>query len=529
MKRWEVLLAIAGAALLALSAWAIKRTELPHRDSVVVTGDCHMPVTIVGPAAKSRPAAILFHGLAADRRIMEPLGDYLATENKLRVYLFDLAGHGDNIDAFSFVRADACARVTVESMIRSGEVDPKRTILVGHSMGGAIAIRLADRAPVAGTIAISPAPMPLPQRMPSNLLVFSAEFDLPILKSAARALAQAAGGERTKPDDFLQARAFHLEVTSLSDHTSLLVDPRVLQQASEWADDVLYSSEQKDLGINDWNEQVGWDYRSLDVWGLKGHLLLLLAAYGKVAPYAGLLAMFLLYPMCATIVTKLVGRLNSGSRPPSPPVRLVLAEGAVCALGTVLVLARLLPMRFVRLYTGDYLASLLLIAGVLLLALNWKFVRQSLSFDLRAFLAAAALGFSVMLGIGAWLNWQTADLWLNAPRWWRFAALLPAAWIFCFSEEVILGCVGEGWGRAARFGVCIAVRAELWLACLLTYYALASGRVLMLILVASFAVFSLLQRLATDALRLRTGSPTAATLFGAILCAWFIAAVFPLT
>jgi len=75
MKRWEIVLAIAGAALLALSAWAIKRTELPHQDSVIVTGDCHMPVTIVGTVAKSRPAAILFHGLAADRRIMEPLGD----------------------------------------------------------------------------------------------------------------------------------------------------------------------------------------------------------------------------------------------------------------------------------------------------------------------------------------------------------------------------------------------------------------------------------------------------------------------
>src|SRR5258708_29809840 len=36
-------------------------------------------------------------------------------------------------------------------------IDPDRTILAGHSMGGAIAERIASRVPVAGLIAISPA------------------------------------------------------------------------------------------------------------------------------------------------------------------------------------------------------------------------------------------------------------------------------------------------------------------------------------------------------------------------------------
>jgi len=135
----------------------------------------------------------------------------------------------------------------------------------------------------------------------------------------------------------------------------------------------------------------------------------------------------------------------------------------------------------------------------------------------------------VMLGAGAWLNWQTADLWLNAPRWLRFAELLPIMWTFCFAEEVMLGPIGTGWRRAGRFALCLALRAELWLGCLLTYYTLASGQVLILILVASLTLFFVLQRLGTDALRLRTGSPAAVALFGAILAAWFIAAVFPLT
>jgi len=505
MKRGEIVLTIVGALFLALSAWAIRRTELPRKDSTITAGDCHMPVTILERPKKPQGTALIFHGLSADRRIMKPLGDYLAVDANLRVYLFDLAGHGDNTDTFSFARADACARMTVESLIQSGEIDPKRTILVGHSMGGAIAIRTADRAPVAGTIALSPAPMPLPQRMPANLLVFSAQFDLPILKRAAQTLAQAAGGERTKTDDFIQARAFHLEVTPFSDHVSLLDDPRVLRQVSDWIDSTLGTS------------SYGRDNRLASL------------VYANAAPIVGLLGIFSAFPLCATIAAKIAGPISTVSSAAGPAAKLVFAEGAVCALATVLVLAAFVPLAFLHLYTGDYLASLLLIAGVLLLALNWKAAKQSLRIDGRALFVSAALGLAVMLGIGAWLNWQTADLWLNAPRWLRFAALLPVMWIFCFAEEVILGPIGTGWRRAGRFALCLTLRAELWLACLLTYYMLASGQVLILILVASLALFSVLQRLAADALRLRTGSPAAVALFGAILAAWFIAAVFPLT
>ena len=505
MKKWEIVIAIAGALILGLSAWAIHRTELPRKDSIVIAGDCHTPVTIVEPSKTPRGTALVFHGLAADRRIMQTLGDYLAVNDRLTVYLFDLPGHGDNTDPFSFARADGCARITVESLIRTGEVDPKRTILVGHSMGGAIVIRAADRAPVAGTIALSPAPMPLPQRMPANLLVFSAQFDLPILKRAAQTLAQAAGGERTNTGDFLEARAFHLEVTPFSDHVSLLSDPRVFRQSGDWID--------RTLGIAS-HGQAG---------DTESH------AYAKAAPFVGLLGILLLFPLCVAIAARIAGPPVADSAAAIPPIKLALAEGAVCVLATVLLLVLFVPLGFLRLYTGDYLASLLLIAGVLLLALNWRAAKQSLGVTPRTLIGAAVIGFAVMLGIGAWLNWQVADLWMNAPRWLRFAALLPVTWVYCFSEEVMLGPVGHGSRRAARFALCLALRAELWLACLLTYYMLASGQVLILILVASLALFSILQRLATDSFRLRTGSPAAAALFGAILAAWFIAAIFPLT
>jgi hypothetical protein len=49
------------------------------------------------------------------------------------------------------------------------------------------------------------------------------------------------------------------------------------------------------------------------------------------------------------------------------------------------------------------------------------------------------------------------------------------------------------------------------------------------LLAVFLALFSIAQRLGADALRKRTGSAAAAILFSAILVAWFVAAVFPLT
>jgi hypothetical protein len=180
-------------------------------------------------------------------------------------------------------------------------------------------------------------------------------------------------------------------------------------------------------------------------------------------------------------------------------------------------------------YTGEYLASLVLIVGVMLIALNWKDAKERFSFRLPRFLAAAALAFATFLAFGAWLNWQLDDAWLNAPRWIRFAALVPILWIFSYAEEVVLGPVRIGKRRALRFAVFLLLRLELWVACVIGFYYLGSSQILLVILFTFLAQFSILQRLATDALRLRTGSATAAALFSAILAAWFIAAVFPLT
>ncbi len=516
MKRWEVALAITGAICMILGARWVRRGELPKLEISIAGNGCNMPVTSIQPPAGVNPAgsAVLIHGLAANRRLMTYLGEDFAGHG-FTAYLPDLPGHGDNTAPFTFLRAQQCATVAVESLTRTGKIDPKTTILVGHSMGGAIAIRLTDRDPVAATIAISPAPMILPQRMPANLLVFTSSNDIGILKRQAARLKEAAGGDRAQPDDFAQQHAFELKYVPYSTHTSLLANRNVAHQSELWAMQSLFPTVAPEtLALN--IDLATYETYNLGRRRLAGALI-------------GLLGPMLMFPFCATLAAMFAGLHRAELDDPHPSRVLAIVEFLVCPLVGVLILTLGTPLKFLRVYTGEYLASLVLLVGLMLVVLNWRDAKESLSFRLPRLLAAAALGFATFLAIGAWLNWQLDDAWLNAPRWIRFVALVPILWIFSYAEEVVLGPVRIGKRRALRFAIFMLLRLELWIACVVAFYYLGSSQVLLVILFSFLAQFSILQRLSTDAVRLRTGSATAAALFSAILAAWFIAAVFPLT
>ncbi|MGC1635407.1 MAG: alpha/beta fold hydrolase [Candidatus Acidiferrales bacterium] len=516
MKRWEIILALAGPLLLAMGVHWVHAAELPKQETWLEAGGCRTPMTILEPPPDVKPAGsvVLLHGLSANRRLMLYLAEDFAGHG-LRAYTIDLPGHGDSKDAFSFARAQQCATAAIESLVRSATIDPKNTVLLGHSMGAAIAIRMADRDPLAATIALSPAPMTLPQRMPANLLVFSASADLDVLKNTAHSLAAAAGGTRTASDDFAQQRAFDLRTDPFATHTSLLSDHRVAHESELWAMRALFPN----IATN--TLALNLDLATYETFGngrrrLAGAIL-------------GLLGILLMFPAGATLLARFAGppQIESPGTRPSPT--LLLIEGAACAMAAVLFLELGTPLHFFHLYSGAYLASVLLIVAILLLILNFGFAMEYAKFNGKHLAAAAILGFATFLAIGAWLNWQLDDAWLNAPRWLRFVALLPVLWLFAFAEEVVLGPPHHAKKRAARFAIFLALRLEIFLACLLAYYMLASGQVLIVILFLYLALFSVLQRLATDALRVRTGSANAAALFGAILASWFISTVFPLT
>jgi pimeloyl-ACP methyl ester carboxylesterase len=516
LKLWTVALALAGATLLFLGARWIRVAELPKQEIVLSAGGCNTPMTVLQPppGVQSAGSAVLIHGLSANRRLMMYLAEDFAGHG-FQSYAMDLPGHGDSKDKFSFLHAQDCATAAVEALIQAGAINPKTTILVGHSMGGSIAIRMADRDPVAATIAISPGPTIPPRRMPSNLLVFSASADISVLKNAARSLSDLAGGKRAAPADFAQQRAFELQLIPHSSHTSLISDRRVAHNSEQWAMQTLFPD------ISPETVALNLDLATYETFGNGRRRL----AGGAL----GLIGILLIFPLAASLLAKIGGPTSPEVPGLRPRVPMLLAEVAICAMIGVLLLTLGVPLKFLHLYTGAYLVSLLTVVGLMLLVLNFGFALEYASLRPLRLIGALLLGFATFLSIGVWLNWQITDAWLNVPRWLRFAEILPFLWLYFFAEEVVLGPVRSGGERAKRFAVFLALRLEIFLACVLAYYAFASGQVLIVLLFVYLALFSILQRLATDALRSRTGTATAAALFGAILGAWFIASLFPLT
>lgn len=509
-SHWEWTLAVAGVALLAAGSYLIRTGRGPARD-VVFAEACQTPTRILEPRGP-RPAgvAVVFHGLSANRRIMQTTGQWLAALG-LRVYLVDLAGHGDSREPFSYGRAEQCAGAVLELLALRREISPDRTVLVGHSMGGAIAVRLADRFPAAATLAISPAPLHLPRRMPANLLIVSAQFDMKMLRDTAHELLRAAGGPRTELEDFRQRRAVRLVDERGGTHTTLIFDRRVDRLFAEWVPKALGES------------MPG----TADAPG-----------YPVAGGVLGLVGLLMMFPLVASGVTFLFATDHEGIADVPPADAGAAARWVVTALVAVSVLNFWVPLRALRIYTGTYLASFLLLVGVLLPTLLWRQVKAAFRLDARAMVAASTAALATIVAIGLWLNWQLTDAWPNAARWLRFVPLALVCWPYFFAEAVALGpprgtkgptSREASYTRGRRFALFVAMRLMLWLALVFALFAFGNRQILVLLLAVYLGLFAILERLGSDAIWQRTGSAAAAALFGAILTAWFLAAVFPLT
>jgi pimeloyl-ACP methyl ester carboxylesterase len=520
LKRHDLLFAVIALVVLVLG-WRVGASHrFPVRD-VVLEGVCRVPVRIISQgAASGRPSVIVLHGLGANQRVMEAIGQAFAAAN-MTVYLLDLPGHGNNTIPFSFQRAEACTVEAVGALERQGQIQLDKTFLVGHSMGGALAIRLADYFPAAATAAISSAPlspvsnmppgailMGPPRRMPVNLLVIVGQFDFPFVKHSAEKLVAAAGGERFKePGDFLQRRAVRLVTISGATHTSLIFDVSV------------------------WNLILNrWFALSLPI--LPKSYLFASFFWG---PVIGLVGLAFLFPSAASgIVTNFrAGAVSSTVNPLS--VRLSFRSWPVAGLFAVGALNFFMPLRFLRMYDGDYLASCLLLSGIVLCALLWSTRNKSGGMKpplpWRAVAAGGVLGMAAMLAFSAWMNWALTDMWLNSARWMRFPVLLLACLPYAIAEEWALGAPRAGnWvAKIRRYLLFGTLRLFIWLSILFALYVYSNQQILLAVLVFYMGLFSLIVRIGADAVHRRTNSPAGAAVFTAILMAWFIAAVFPLT
>jgi pimeloyl-ACP methyl ester carboxylesterase len=519
--RRQLLFAVFGLLLIAAGLAADYSTHIRRTDGVMDDG-CRTPVSVY-EASPEPPvgSAVVIHGLAGNRRVMKWLDQWLAAQ-RLRVYSIDLPGHGDSTEPFTYARAEECTERGINALAARGDIQLDRTVLLGHSLGGEIAIRMSDRFPTAGTIALSPAPMVLPRRVPNNLLVLSAQFDLPPLRAEAREIAAAAGGERVAPEDFAQLRAFQFSTISWADHVSPLVDERPEMQAATWAREALAEA-------GPLQPVRGWPRTGAVLCGI------------------GLL---LLFPLAALLIA---GHPPQPYPPRDPQIRItfvhwltirtLVARWAVASALAVALFSLTSHYNWLRLYNGSYLVSCMLVAGLALLLLFRRQVASLRRPRLRGIFAAIVLALAFAMAAHAWVGFSldiklinamsflrtlAGGFWLSAPRWLRLGPATLAVLPYFAAEELALGepNLFHYW---RRLGVCLLLRLELWLLMLLAIYATMNGQVLILLLAPTFLFLSVLQRLGSDVLRIRTGSPAAGAVFGAILAGWFIASVFPLT
>lgn len=516
LKRWEKACAVIGLAMVAVGLVPRLRPDPTRKDILIDTGVCQVPVTVLEPE-NGQPIGIaaVFHGLSANRRIMVHLGRGLAAAG-LRTYLVDLPGHGDNTDPFSFPWAEDCAGGL---LMHASNTDPEladKIVLVGHSMGGDIAIRLGRSSRAIATIAISPGPLvPVwpfpdrlrpynkPQQLPDNLLIFAGGFDLPGFETGARKLLADAQGS---PSD---GTARELRYVPWGTHTGQIFSPFVDREIRKWLRRAIDK-------VRDAPPQ------------------------GSAVAFLLPLGLVLIFPAITSSVGK-VRPARTESR--EEPVRraksqMVFRTWAVAALVASLVVSLSPAGSLMNLRAGSFLAGFLALSGLVCVVALWKFYESNLVITARRvtlslFLQAALPGLYLVLFFGWAVSGDWGDLWMNPVRWGRFLFLIPLLTPYFFAEELALGpdvgtFAADPKGVVTRWATFFTLRLVLWLGLLLSVFLLGSNEILMVVMGLVFAVFSFVQRLAANTVRVRTGSSLAAGFFSAILAAWFIAAVFPL-
>src|SRR5260370_23190804 len=244
MKSRRALRALAGILLSGLGLWLVLSTPYRERTFLIDAGGCRLETTIVEKTERgSSGSVVLFHGISANKKIMSYVARGFA-EQGLRVYVPDLPGHGRTTGPFSPARAEQAAQSLLRLLLARVMINADRTILAGHSMGGAIAERVASRVPVAGLIAISPAPMRAahgvtpekllftdPPILPANSLVMVGSFELESMRDNAADLITLRNDGTTK----------YLEIRGAS-HVSVLFNRATMRASQNWCAQILHLS-----------------------------------------------------------------------------------------------------------------------------------------------------------------------------------------------------------------------------------------------------------------------------------------------
>ena len=513
--KWRKGLRAALGVVLCVGGFVLTRAT-PYRETTAIigAGGCRLVTDVIDQGNDdARGFVVLFHGLAANKKIMSYLAHGFADQN-LRVFVPDLPGHGRTQGPFSFERAESCAESMVRELIAHRAIDPQRTIIAGHSMGGAIAIRVAAHVGVAGVVAISPAPMRAAHGVPGNALPYTNPPPMPPHTLAISGAFEPFGIRETTRDLITgdaAATGKYLLVREAT-HVSVLFDDRVARAVQGWSAETLHFAAEPTAPSN---AALTGSFA-----GLAGILLL---AGPFLRETVGMQTAATGSPRAAAPVIEDV----SAASPVAPAFRALLEVAGASFLAVVL-LRFWNPLSFVRMFNGSYFASFGLVVGLILLLIHRKSVRALWPTKISVLLRAALAGFLLHLLVTGWLDSTFTESWLTWSRWARFPVLFVAALAYLVAEELLLGPLNAR-SSAARMWLAMALRLTAFVALVFGIFVLHSGAILVILLALYLALFFFFQRLGMDLVRHQTGSAIAAAVFGAILLAGFCLVIFPVT
>jgi len=306
------------------------------------------------PAAEKPPAVVLAHGFASDRAGTSTLARRLAQAG-YAVLALDFRGHGANRRPFpegSYARPDSLAEdlaAAVDFLRTSPYVDGSRIVVMGHSMGAGAVLDFGTRdSGLDGVVPISGGWSMLGPFTPPNVLFIFAERDPQRIHEVSTAnAAKLAGVGVAVPGqiygDPARGRAVRLVEVPGTDHTTILFSEIAAQEIIDWLDRIFGMPRHGEPSLRDPRLQVA---------GLAlAAFVLLLVPIGFVA---------------ASLGPRIPERSPAGGAAGLGALTLAL-------VASIALLSAGAPASFLSLQVGDVVVSLLLVAGVLLLAgLAWR-------------------------------------------------------------------------------------------------------------------------------------------------------------
>jgi hypothetical protein len=204
---------------------------------------------------------------------------------------------------------------------------------------------------------------------------------------------------------------------------------------------------------------------------------------------------------------------------------IILAYVAACG-AAIVVLHFVMVVRWVRLFTADYMVSFWLVAGIALVAVMAMLKPFSVEFrpkDTRSILTATAAAGYVIVVLGLFIGSHLIHTTLSDGRWWRFPVIAAASFPLFWFDEVAIRPIGKNW-RTTALG--ILTRLLLTAAISTGILTLNHDSAFFVLLTGLMLMFWLTLWFATEVISRRIQNPFAAALFAALVQGWMFAAWF---